>query len=154
MKRVDNHSRAPSGGDSDFERRVELYALEGQLGRSENSQLTFGQVTDRLVDGWWLAVYWVQGPIPLLPVSISRQRLERGPRPTKQPYLFRGRMRCGFCLRRLEGSTRQTRTYYRCAARSIVPGAPALAHHQPEAKTVSVTIRPMRRASERVRGGT
>jgi hypothetical protein len=42
------------------------------LGRSENSQLTFGQVTDRLVDGWWLAVYWVQGPIPLLPVSISR----------------------------------------------------------------------------------
>ena len=74
-------------------------------------------------------MYWVQGPIPLLPVSISRQRMERGPRPTKQPYLFRGRMRCGFCLRRMEGSTRQTRTYYRCAARSIVPGAPALAHH-------------------------
>ena len=43
--------------------------------------------------------------------------------------LFRGRIRCGFCLRRMEGSTRQTRTYYRCAARSIVPGAPALAHH-------------------------
>jgi Recombinase zinc beta ribbon domain len=57
------------------------------------------------------------------------QKLERGPRPTKQPYLFRGRIRCGFCLRRMEGSTRQTRTYYRCAARSIVPGAPALAHH-------------------------
>ena len=56
------------------------------------------------------------------------QRLERGPRPTS-PYLFRGRIRCGFCLRRMEGSTRQTRTYYRCAARSIVPGAPALAHH-------------------------
>jgi hypothetical protein len=57
------------------------------------------------------------------------QKLERGPRPTKQPYLFRGRIRCGFCLRRMEGSTRQTRTYYRSAARSIVPGAPALAHH-------------------------
>jgi hypothetical protein len=28
-----------------------------------------------------------------------------------------------------KGSTRQTRTYYRCAARSIVPGAPALADH-------------------------
>jgi hypothetical protein len=73
MKRVDNHSRAPSGGDSDFERRVELYALEGQLGRSENSQLTFGQVTNRLIDGWWLAMYWVEGPIPLLPVPISRK---------------------------------------------------------------------------------
>jgi hypothetical protein len=57
------------------------------------------------------------------------QKLERGQRPTKQPYLFRGRIRCGFCLRRMEGSTRQTRTYYRCAARSIVPGAPALARH-------------------------
>jgi hypothetical protein len=73
MNGVDDHSRAASGGDSDFESRVELDALEGQLGRSENSQLTFGQVTNRLLDGWWLAVYWVEGPVPLLPVSISRK---------------------------------------------------------------------------------
>jgi hypothetical protein len=73
MSGVDNHSCASSGGDSDLESRVELYALEGQLGRFENSQLSFGQVTDRLVNGWWLAVYWVQGPMPLLPVSISRK---------------------------------------------------------------------------------
>jgi len=47
MEGVDDQSGALSGGDSDFKRRVELDALKGQLGRSENSQLTFGQVTDR-----------------------------------------------------------------------------------------------------------
>src|SRR5215216_5474865 len=73
MKGIDNYSRAPSRGDSDLERRVELDALEGQLRRSENSQLTFGQVTNRLVDGWWLAMYWVERPMPVLPVSISRK---------------------------------------------------------------------------------
>jgi|tagenome__1003787_1003787.scaffolds.fasta_scaffold20447681_2 hypothetical protein len=53
MEGVDDQSRTPSGGDSDFQRRVELYALEGQLRRSKNSQLTFDQLTNRLVDGWW-----------------------------------------------------------------------------------------------------
>ena len=71
MEGVDDHSCAPSGGNSDFERRVEPYALEDQLWHSEDSQLTFGQVTDRFVDRWWLAVYWIEGPIPLLPVRIS-----------------------------------------------------------------------------------
>jgi hypothetical protein len=52
MEGVDDHSRTPSGGDSDLKRRVELYALEGQLRRSKNNQLTFGQVTNRLVDRW------------------------------------------------------------------------------------------------------
>ena len=73
MEGVDDHSRGSSGGDGDFERRVERDALESQLGRSENSQLPFGQVSDRLLGGWWLAVYWIQGPVPLLPVSISRK---------------------------------------------------------------------------------
>jgi hypothetical protein len=73
MEGVDDHSRSTSDGESDLESRVELYALEGQLGRSENSQLTFGQVTNRLLDGWWLAVYRVESPIPMLPVRISRK---------------------------------------------------------------------------------
>src|SRR5512133_4082817 len=73
MEGVDDHSRAPSGGESDFETRVELYALEDQFGPSENSQLTFSQVTNRLVDGWRLAMYWVEGSIPLLPVPIPRK---------------------------------------------------------------------------------
>src|SRR5688572_19325486 len=90
MEGVADHSRAPIGGDSDFERRVELYALEDQLRRSENSQLTFGQVTNCFVDGWWLAVYWVEGPIPLLPVRISRKvdsRLFEQPENLRNPSL-------------------------------------------------------------------
>jgi hypothetical protein len=90
MSGVDDQSRALSGGDSDFKRRVELDALKGQLGRSENSQLTFGQVTDRLIDRWWLAVYRVEGPIPLLPVSISRKvdgRLFEQPENLRNPSL-------------------------------------------------------------------
>src|SRR4029453_1049671 len=90
MERVDDHSRAPSGGESDFETRVELYALEGQFGRSEDSQLTFGQATNRLVDGWCLAVCWVEGPIPLLPVRISRKvdsRLFEQPANLRNPSL-------------------------------------------------------------------
>ena len=90
MEGVDDHARAPSGGESDFETRVELYALEGQFRHSENSQLTFGQVTNRLVDGWWLAVYWVEGPIPLLLVRISRKvdsRLFEQPENLRNPSL-------------------------------------------------------------------
>ena len=90
MEGVDDHSGAPSGGESDLERRVELYALEGQFGRSEDGQLTFGQVTNRLVDGWWLAVYWVEGPIPLLLVRISRKvdsRLFEQPENLRNPSL-------------------------------------------------------------------
>src|SRR4051794_11587726 len=90
MKGVDDHSRGRSGGDGDFERRVERDALEGQLGCSENSQLTFGQVTNRLIHGWWLAVYWVQGSVPLLPVPISRnvdRRLFEQPENLPNPSL-------------------------------------------------------------------
>jgi len=90
MEGVDDHSRTASGGDSDLERRVELYALEGQLGHSENSQLTFGQVTNRLLDGWWLAVCWVESPIPMLPVRISRKvdsRLFEQPENLRNPSL-------------------------------------------------------------------
>ena len=90
MEGVDDHSCSTSGGESDLESRVELYALEGQLGRSENSQLTFGQVTNRLLDGWWLAVYRVESPIPMLPVRISRKvdsRLFEQPENLRNPSL-------------------------------------------------------------------
>jgi hypothetical protein len=59
----------------------------------------------------------------------ARRQLERGPKQTSRPYALRGRVRCGFCTRRMEGTPRDDRVYYRCAARSIVPGAPILAIH-------------------------
>ncbi|GLZ37152.1 recombinase family protein [Actinokineospora sp. NBRC 105648] len=59
----------------------------------------------------------------------ARRKLERGPRETKHVYALRGRVRCGYCERRMEGTPRSTRIYYRCAARSIVPGSPVLATH-------------------------
>jgi hypothetical protein len=90
MEGIDDHSRTLSSSDSDFESRVELYALEGQLRRSEDGQLTFSQVTNRLVDGWWLDSCWVEGPIPLLPVRISRKvdsRLFEQPENLRNPSL-------------------------------------------------------------------
>ncbi|HEU5474326.1 MAG TPA: recombinase zinc beta ribbon domain-containing protein [Actinophytocola sp.] len=59
----------------------------------------------------------------------ARRKLERGPKRTKRPYVLRGRVRCGHCQRRMEGTPRQERIYYRCAARGIVPGSPALEGH-------------------------
>ncbi|WP_158890886.1 recombinase family protein [Amycolatopsis anabasis] len=59
----------------------------------------------------------------------AARKLERGPKATKRAYPLRGRVRCGYCLRRMEGTPRETRTYYRCAARSLVPGSPALQGH-------------------------
>ena len=71
MEGVDDHPCALSGSESDFERRVELDAFEGQFGRSDDGQLTFGQLLKGLVEGWWLALCWADGPISLLPVRIS-----------------------------------------------------------------------------------
>lgn len=59
----------------------------------------------------------------------ARAKLERGPKATKRAYPLRGRVRCALCKRRLEGTPRQNRTYYRCAARTIAPGSPVLAEH-------------------------
>ncbi|MCA1709753.1 MAG: recombinase family protein, partial [Actinobacteria bacterium] len=42
---------------------------------------------------------------------------------------MRHRVRCGHCFRRMEGTPRAERIYYRCAARSMVPGAAALNGH-------------------------
>ncbi len=48
---------------------------------------------------------------------------------TKRVYALRHRVRCGYCSRRMEGTPREVRIYYRCAARSMVPGAAALNGH-------------------------
>ena len=58
------------------------------------------------------------------------RKLERGrPKVTRRPYPLRGRTRCGYCTRRMECTFRGNRIYYRCAARSLVPGAAALQGH-------------------------
>ncbi|MEU4445475.1 recombinase family protein [Actinosynnema sp. NPDC050801] len=59
----------------------------------------------------------------------ASRKLERGPKATKRPYPLRGRVRCAYCSRRMEGTPRKTRTYYRCSARTLVPGSPALNGH-------------------------
>jgi hypothetical protein len=59
----------------------------------------------------------------------ARRRLDRGQRRSASPYSLRGRVRCGHCGRRMEGTSRGPRIYYRCAARSIVPGSAVLATH-------------------------
>lgn len=43
----------------------------------------------------------------------ARRRLERGPKATKRPYPLQGRVRCGYCSRRMEGTPRETRAYYK-----------------------------------------
>jgi hypothetical protein len=75
----------------------------------------------------------------------SRRKLERGPKATKHAYALRGRVRCGYCQRKMEGTPRETRIYYRCAARTIVPGSPLLAEHPenvylPEAALLELSI--------------
>lgn len=59
----------------------------------------------------------------------GKRKLERGPKNTKRVYALRGRVRCAYCTRRMEGTPRQHRTYYRCSARTLVPGSPALEEH-------------------------
>jgi Recombinase zinc beta ribbon domain len=59
----------------------------------------------------------------------ARRKLDRGQRKSASSYSLRGRVRCGNCGRRMEGTSRGLRIYYRCAARSIVPGSAVLATH-------------------------
>ncbi|ATE55730.1 recombinase family protein [Actinosynnema pretiosum] len=61
----------------------------------------------------------------------TARKAERSERPTKRPYLFRGRVRCTICGRKMEASPRARGVYYRCPARTLAPGAPALAEHPP-----------------------
>ncbi len=59
----------------------------------------------------------------------ARRKLERGPRAAKRPYVLRGRVRCAHCQRRMEGTPKHNREYYRCVARTLTPGSAALAAH-------------------------
>ncbi|WP_235926534.1 recombinase family protein [Actinokineospora pegani] len=70
----------------------------------------------------------------------ARSRLERGTKRTKHVYALRGRVRCAYCKRRMEGTPRQHRIYYRCAARTIVPGSPLLATHPANVYLPEITI--------------
>jgi Recombinase zinc beta ribbon domain len=59
----------------------------------------------------------------------GRRKLERGPREAKRPYVLRGCLRCAHCKRRMEGTPKHGREYYRCVARTLAPGAAALESH-------------------------
>jgi hypothetical protein len=59
----------------------------------------------------------------------AARKLERSRKTSKRAYPLRGHVRCGYCARRMEGTPRRTRIYYRCSARSLVPGSTALDTH-------------------------
>jgi DNA invertase Pin-like site-specific DNA recombinase len=61
--------------------------------------------------------------------GAARQTLERSSLKASRPYVLGGRVRCGYCQRRMEGAVRRWGTYYRCVARTLVPGSPVLAVH-------------------------
>ncbi len=61
----------------------------------------------------------------------TARKQERSRRPTGRTYLFRGRIRCAYCQRKMEASPRAHGMYYRCPARTLAPNSPALAAHPP-----------------------
>lgn len=63
--------------------------------------------------------------------GAARPTLERSSLKASRPYVLGGRIRCGCCQRRMEGAARRWGTYYRCVARTLIPGSPALAGHPP-----------------------
>jgi hypothetical protein len=68
-------------------------------------------------------------PLSGRPVGLdARRRLEHGEHPAKHAYVLRGLIRCGYCVRKMEGTPKHGREYYRCVTRTLAPGSPALAH--------------------------
>jgi recombinase-like zinc beta ribbon protein len=61
----------------------------------------------------------------------TARKTERSGWRTTRTYLFRGRIRCDACGRKMEASPRAHGMYYRCPARTLAPGSPALASHPP-----------------------
>ncbi|MPY77164.1 MAG: recombinase family protein [Actinophytocola sp.] len=61
----------------------------------------------------------------------TARKTERSGRRTSRTYLFRGRIRCAVCGRKMEASPRAHGMYYRCPARTLAPGSSALANHPP-----------------------
>ncbi|MCG8920453.1 recombinase family protein [Actinokineospora sp. PR83] len=62
-------------------------------------------------------------------------KLDRQRKSTGRQYLFRGRIRCAVCTRKMQGGAIRDGHYYRCIARTLAPGSPALAEHP---KTVNL----------------
>ncbi|GDY33278.1 recombinase family protein [Gandjariella thermophila] len=63
-------------------------------------------------------------------------KLERTRTTGTRPYVLRGLIRCGICLRKMQGAViRKRDVYYRCVARTLAPGSMALADHP---KTVNL----------------
>lgn len=59
--------------------------------------------------------------------------MERSPRRNSRIYILRSRLRCGICARKMEGATRRrVVTYYRCNARTLVPGSVTASAHLPQ----------------------
>ncbi|OLF10473.1 recombinase family protein [Actinophytocola xinjiangensis] len=71
----------------------------------------------------------------------TARKTERTGRPVKRPYLFRGRIRCAVCSRKMEGSPRKHAMYYRCPARTLAPESSVLALHPPAVYLREDTIR-------------
>lgn len=67
--------------------------------------------------------------------DLARGRSERAGRATLRLHLFRGRIRCGLCGRKMSASVRGDRVYYRCHLRTLSPDAPSLGDHP---RTVNV----------------
>lgn len=59
----------------------------------------------------------------------AQGKLERTKTAVAQPYVFRGRIRCTVCERKMQGGLIRKHTFYRCIARTLAPGSPALADH-------------------------
>ncbi|WP_261561840.1 recombinase family protein [Frankia tisae] len=58
----------------------------------------------------------------------------REPKRTRHPYQLRGRMRCGICQRRMQGSWNNGKAHYRC----VYPDQYALANHVKHPRSVYV----------------
>ncbi|WP_410790969.1 recombinase family protein [Kribbella sp. C-35] len=60
--------------------------------------------------------------------SVDRRRVSQ-----KRMYVFRGRIKCALCARTMEGAARRQDTiYYRCNARTLVPGSATASAHPPQ----------------------
>lgn len=76
----------------------------------------------------------------------GRGATERAGRTTQRRYLFRGRLRCALCGRKMPASPRGERTYYRCHLRTLAPDAPTHAYHP---RTVNIREDDLRRVVDR-----
>ncbi|MFI2478631.1 zinc ribbon domain-containing protein [Nocardia xishanensis] len=59
----------------------------------------------------------------------ARGRLERTRSSSPREYLLRGLLRCDVCGRRMEAGAIRGVVYYRCRAKTLTHGSPALAEH-------------------------